>query len=226
MSSNVSRKEQRIQAACQATINGDFTDATQAAHANNVAPSTVRHRLLGRPGKSETQAGTPRLNLQQEQHLAQWVRDLQTQLIPPAHTTIRDMADELLSLRGTNESVGDKWTSRFVCRHSLNTERSRPKDFSRLTSLTDEIILQLFSVFKFIVEAYQIAHINIYNMDEKGFQIGQIGKSLVVFNKRNGPPVSVSTGTSKWVSIIECVGMEGDLISPFVIHMGKEIQDS
>ena len=62
-------------------------------------------------------------------------------------------------------------------------------------------------------------------MDEKGFQMGQISKTRVVFNKTDGPPASAATGTTSWVSIIECVTAVGDAINPFVIHIGKEIQD-
>jgi hypothetical protein len=145
--------------------------------------------------------------------------------MPPSHVIVRDIADHLLDIRYIGKSVGNNWTSRFIARYELSTGRSRPKDFARLTSLTFAMIDALFDAFLAMVERYDITWCDIFNMDEKGFQMGQIGKQLMVFDKRNGPPSSASTGTTNWVSVIECVDAEGGSIPPFIIHMGKEVRD-
>ena len=49
--------------------------------------------------------------------------------------------------------------------------------------------------------------------------------SKVVFNKTEGPLVSITIGIIKWVSIIETVSMIAVTLSPFVIYMGKVVYD-
>ena len=66
----------------------------------------------------------------------------------------------------------------------------------------------------------------IYNMDEKGFQMGTSHSSAVVFDKAQGPPISATTGITKWVTIIEAISMAGTAIPPFVIYIGKVPYDT
>ena len=54
--------------------------------------------------------------------------------------------------------------------------------------------------------------------------MGRYRRSLVVFNKLEGPPTSVSTGTTKWVTIIEYINSTGLLINPYVIHIRKRVK--
>ena len=146
--------------------------------------------------------------------------------MPPSLEIIRKMANKILLLDNITIGVGTHWASRFIIRHQLKTGRSRPADLTRLTSLTFSMIDQLFDTFLTIVERYGILPGDIWNMDEKGFQMGRYGRSIVVFDKTQGPPASVSTGTSNWVSIIECINSTGQAINLYVIHMGKWVQSN
>ena len=139
---------------------------------------------------------------------------------------IHDMANHLLSISGSDDKICKSWITRLLKRHpSMRTGRSRPSELSRLTSSTLKMVDEILKAFRAIREKYEITDADTWNMDGKGFQKGQISKTRVVFDKTDGPPASAATGTTSWVSIIECVNAEGDAITPFVIHLGKEVQD-
>ena len=57
-------------------------------------------------------------------------------------------------------------------------------------------------------------------MDEIGFQMGHSQKEAVVFNRTIGPPKSLTTGNTAWVSSIECISADGRALPPLVIHRG------
>jgi hypothetical protein len=61
-------------------------------------------------------------------------------------------------------------------------------------------------------------------MDEKGYQIGHIRGTFVLFSKEVGPPIHAGTGTTNWVSIVKCVDAIGSHIPPIVIHVRKAPQ--
>ena len=221
-----SEKERRIQQALADASTGKYRSLRQAAIANSAPVSTTKHRANGREGHRAIARTGARLTQDQERTLVQWIKDLQHQAMPPAHALIRDMANHLLATSGSTEKVGKHWITRLLKRHPpLETGRSRPSELSRLISLTFSMVDQIFEAFQTITEKYNITLANTWNMDEKGFQMGQISKTRVVFDKTDGPPASAATGTTSWVSIIECVNAVGDSINPFVIHISKEVQD-
>jgi hypothetical protein len=55
-------------------------------------------------------------------------------------------------------------------------------------------------------------------MDEIGFQMGHSQKEFVVFNRRTGPPISIASGSTGWVSAIESISAFKDVLMPLVIH--------
>ena len=61
-----------------------------------------------------------------------------------------------------------------------------------------------------------------WNFDETGFQFGSPDGEWVVFNKRVSLPKSVSASSSSWVSIIEIISASGRILTPMLIHIGKE----
>jgi hypothetical protein len=61
---------------------------------------------------------------------------------------------------------------------------------------------------------------DVWNMDEIGFQMGHHQKGNVVFDRRTGPPKALASGTSAWVSSLECISADGRHLAPLVIHQG------
>ena len=63
-------------------------------------------------------------------------------------------------------------------------------------------------------------------MDEKGCMKGQGDSTTVIVPRRAAQTFSTQPGNREWVSIIECISTDGDLLPPYVIFEGKRIQHS
>jgi hypothetical protein len=99
---------------------------------------------------------------------------------------------------------------------------TKAMEMKRLTALSVDIIDPFFEEVQKLQTQYNVLPHNILNMDEKGFQMGQITSGYCLFDAESGPPLAPSTGNTKWVSIIECIDADGGFLSPFIIFMGQE----
>ena len=61
-------------------------------------------------------------------------------------------------------------------------------------------------------------------MDEKGFAMGIADSSRVLIRRSEAQAFSVQAGNQDWVSVIECVRLTGDVLPPYIIFPGKQIQ--
>ena len=59
-------------------------------------------------------------------------------------------------------------------------------------------------------------------MDEIGFQMSHSQRESVVFDRRTGPPLSIASGSTGWVSAIEAISASSDVLMPLVIHRGRK----
>ena len=59
--------------------------------------------------------------------------------------------------------------------------------------LNTETVKRFFEQILLLQEEYEIPDCKIYNMDEKGFQMGQTVSDYVIFNKNSGPSVAPDT---------------------------------
>jgi hypothetical protein len=68
---------------------------------------------------------------------------------------------------------------------------------------------------------YGIPAENIYNMDEKGIQLG-VGQKVKAFVDRDQKEVySVEDGNRELVTVIETISADGSCLQPSVIYQGK-----
>jgi hypothetical protein len=120
-----------------------------------------------------------------------------------------------------------RWVSRFLCRiPDLKKGKSKSIDVNGLTALTPDLVSDFFAQISYLRTKYNIQPQDIYNMDETGFQKGHSRGIWVIFSKQTGPALSSATGTTNWVTIIECISATGLSIKPMVIHPGKCPQDN
>jgi hypothetical protein len=95
-------------------------------------------------------------------------------------------------------------------------------DIQRLITLNSNIIKVYFNKIEELRKYYNIEPEDKYNMDEKGFQIGQADGETIIINKSQGPPIIPSTSILKWVTIIKYISAVGRILKPMVIHIGKD----
>lgn len=71
-----------------------------------------------------------------------------------------------------------------------------------------------------LIDEYKITEENIYNMDEKGIQLG-MGKRVRAFVDRDQTSVTqVEDGDRELVTMIECVCADGTAIRPGAVFKG------
>ena len=135
------------------------------------------------------------------------------------------MAEELLRLKGDDEPIGINWPSKFLKRHpSIKSVYVPPLDKERAMAEDPKIIDHWFGLFSQLKEQYNIDHRDVYNMDEKGFLQGFIPKLKVMINKNEKKAYVTQPGNREWVSLIECISMDGRRLSPWVIFKAKQLQ--
>jgi hypothetical protein len=63
---------------------------------------------------------------------------------------------------------------------------------------------------------------DIWNFDETGFMMGIMQSGMVVTGaERQGRPKSVQPGNREWITVIQAISAEGQLIPPFIISAGQ-----
>jgi hypothetical protein len=81
--------------------------------------------------------------------------------------------------------------------------------------------MEYFEILQKIIEDNQIPPENIYNMDEKGIQMGVGKRTLVLVDWDQKTVQQVEDGNRKLVTVIKCVSADGSVLHPSVIYKGK-----
>jgi flagellar biosynthesis GTPase FlhF len=71
------------------------------------------------------------------------------------------------------------------------------------------------------MKEYNIQPSHIFNMDEKGFLLGILGRSKRIFSKRQykrgGVILSLQDGSREWITVLACICSDGTPLSPSLI---------
>ena len=135
---------------------------------------------------------------------------------------IKLQAEEILKKRGNHTPLGCHWVEKFLNRHhSLKSCFCTLLDKERINAVNYETINHWFKLFSDTMKQYNIEKRDVYNMDEKGFAVGQAGKQKVVVSKANLNAYMCQNGSREWVSLLECISADGALLPAFVIFKAK-----
>lgn len=74
-----------------------------------------------------------------------------------------------------------------------------------------------------MVNDEDVRYENVYNMDESGFSIGTINARRVIVNTQIGQRYQANPGRQEWVSVVECISMDGSSISPMIMFKGEKL---
>jgi DDE superfamily endonuclease/Tc5 transposase DNA-binding domain len=221
MASNTLNSEQLIEETLRLTDEGVYDSIRQASRVTGAPRSTVGHRRAGRLPRSQITPRNARLTPRQEAIFTGWITDLQLQYKPVNYTQLAKIAENLARENYPSRPLGKNWVSRFIKRSpALSHGRSQPFPINRIQSIIPNQVKGWFRHFQEVIQRYNIKPGNIWNMDEIGCQMGHSQKENVVFNRTMGPPKAVTTGMTAWVSILECISMDGRALTPLVIHRG------
>ncbi|KAJ8509345.1 hypothetical protein ONZ45_g8476 [Pleurotus djamor] len=213
--------EARIQSAIDGTLSKKYKSLKAASIQENVNYSTLKDRFSGKHRSSkEFHQSRQKLTPAQEETLATWTAQKADSGEPISQADLRQLA-VVVSCR----PVGKHWVRRYIKRQprfvlgkSNNLDPKRAKNFNR--SNVNEFI----SDWRGVVEVRGIPPGQIWNMDEKGLQMGA-GRSnsplKFIFNKGSKTRYKISSDNLELVTVLECVSAAGKTCPPsFVLSEG------
>jgi len=229
------QRNQRIQEAIAGVISGQYKDCAEAARILKAPYSTVRHRVNGRQTRVQSHEDQQLLSEEEETELARWIRQLTVQGYPPKPYAVREMAQAIQTRRviGINDpsithvaydEIGEQWVKRFMSRHpDLDSLIAEQIEAARIKETSRPVLEKWFTDVKSIIDEFNIEPQDIYNMDETGFSIGSIKATRVIIDRTQNIRYSAYPGRQEWVSVIECISMDGSALPPLVIFKGKTL---
>jgi hypothetical protein len=130
--------------------------------------------------------------------------------------------------------LGVHWLDRFVQRHpdKLISKWITGMDNSRHKADSGRKYSLYFNLLHEKIDWYHVEPCHIYNMDEKGFMLGVVGRSKSIFNialyedgKRRG---TIQDGSREWITLLACICADGSYLEPALIYQSTSgsIQDS
>ncbi|KAI7759588.1 hypothetical protein LZL87_014382 [Fusarium oxysporum] len=217
-----SSNEARILLALQALQNDPKLSLRRAATIYQVPFETLRRRHHGIQSRSNTIPKSRRLSDLEEQIIIQFILDLDSRGFPSRLRFVEELANSLLADRNALP-VGKRWAYNFVKRQpELKTRFFRKYDYQRAKCEDPTIIRNWFRLVANTVAKYGIRSDDIWNFDETGFMMGIIQSGMVVTgSEREGRPKSVQPGNREWITAIQAINAEGQLIPPFLIGTGQ-----
>jgi hypothetical protein len=228
-------QEKRIQQALEEYRLGHFLSYRAAGQAFNVPHNTLADRAKGKKPRNQAHEDQQILSSEEEMELVRWISRLTNCGYPSKPHTIKEMAEAIRTRRtiGVNndsitlikyDSIGEQWVSRFLGRHSqLASIMPEQIDAARVKETSYEVLQKWFTELKSIIDEHQIQPQDIYNMDETGYSVGYIKATRVIIDKTRNLRYSAIPGRQEWVSVIECICMDGTCLPPMIIFKGKTL---
>jgi len=216
--------EERLQGAIRAIKSGEEPNVPAASEAFDVKRRTLYRRLAGTTvDRATAHEEQQRLTLPEEKAIVKWCFTQDDLGFPPRLDMVKDMAIKLESKRTgkTPLALGKNWISRFLKRHpDLALKLSTRLERQRAYANDPEVLRDYFAKLGRIIREHRLQDFQIYNMDEKGFVMGLASRAKVLCRRGRRNPRVTHDGKRELVTVIETVGGDGAVVSPFVINKG------
>lgn len=215
--------EERIEYALDALVtlgvkpNGLPVYSIREASALFLVPNSTLHRRWN-GGKSRQVAHKEQMKLRpgEEAALVSWIIEMGRRGIP-----MRNNAVALYAQKISGSEVGDIWVRRFRMRHpELKGKFTTGLEKCRAQALNPAAVKSFFSILEEVVEEYEIPLENIYNMDEKGIQLGVGTRVYALIDRNQETAYQVEDGNREMVTVIEAVCADGTAIPPSFVFKG------
>ncbi|KAM5529749.1 transposase [Fusarium oxysporum f. sp. phaseoli] len=214
--------EARTLLALQALQNNPELRTRRAAKMYEISEPRLRRRRNGIQSRCNSIPNSRKLSDLEEQIIVQFVLDLDSRGFPSRLRFVEEMANSLLADRDASP-VGKRWAHNFVKRQpELKTRLYRKYDYQRAKCEDPTIIRNWFRLVQNTIAKYGIRSDDIWNFDETGFMMGLIMAGMVITgSEMQGRPKSVQPGNREWITVIQAINAEGQLIAPFIVGAGQ-----
>jgi hypothetical protein len=216
-----------IQAAIEDIENlepGEQFSYTKIAAKYGVVRSTLTRRHQGQTSSErDKNFNQQKLNPQQELELVRYIKNLTKQGLPPTREMIRNFSSEV-----AHKQLSESWVTRFINRHEIHLISKWTSAMDRTRHLADsESKYRLyFELLHTKITEYHLEARDIYNMDEKGFLIGLIGRSKRIFSRRQWEKkevrASLQDGSREFLTVLACCCADGSSLPPALIYAAKK----
>jgi len=216
--------EAQLQVALQAVIASGLDSKgnpnlslRSAAKQYGTTKSKLTARWNGRRTRAEAHESQQKISSAQEIVLKDWIKAMGIRGIPLTPAAVAEYASIII-----DQPVSEAWTRKFRARHKdLKARWTTGLEACRAKALNRTQVSEFYDILRGLITEYGIKMRDIYNMDEKGIQLG-VGKHTLVLVDRDQKTVhQVEDGNRELVTVIECICADGSFLPPSVIYKGK-----
>jgi hypothetical protein len=227
--------EARIQEASRALTDKTFKHISEAACHFDVPYDRLcrRHQHCT---QSHAVAHTKQqlLNPAQEDVLCNWAKYMGTEGQPLSKNMLRvtaaDMSERLQKKSketGMRKLPGKKWVYSLMDRHQdLKLKRVTGLDPLRAQCFNPTSVKGHFQLLENILRGKDIPWENVYNMDEKGLQLGggrKLDGTQYLYSSEQHVGVKTQKASLELVTAIECVAADGAILEPCLVFPGTNV---
>jgi len=208
----------------------DKPSISEAAKKFKVERSTLSKHFHGKRGSiAKANEKKQLLTNNQELVLVNHIQRLCDWCLPPTPAMVATWAKEMCG-RQPNKN----WSAGFKARHDdiLDCRYLNTIDLARHKADSAASYRQYFTILRQKMDRYSVQPQNCYNMDEKGFLIGQLQKVKRVFPKALMQQQRLlgtgQDGSREWITLLATICADGSSLPPALIYkaVSGDLQDS
>ena len=123
----------------------------------------------------------------------------------------------------SGKQVGGSWPKQFHKRHpDLKMKKTTGLEKAHAKALNQFAVNEFFNMLTDVMKEFHILPGNLYNMDEKGIQLG-IGVRISAMIDRDQQTVySIEDGNRELVTVIKTICADGSVLHPSMIFQGQQ----
>ena len=122
----------------------------------------------------------------------------------------------------SGKQVGESWLKWFHKRHpDLKMKKTTGLEKARAKALNQFAVDEFFNMLTDVMKEFHILPGNLYNMDEKGIQLGIGVRISAMIDCDQQTVYSIEDGNRELVIVIETICADGSVLHPSMIFQGQ-----
>ena len=227
--------EAKAQEASQALTKKQFKNMAEAARSYGIPYHKFRrrHRGLTKP-RSIAQVNQRLLTVTEEETVCTWIKYMGMTGHPISIEGLRIKVAEISTVlqeqsrtTGERELPGRGWVYAFAARHpEIDLKRPTGLDPKRAQCFNRTVVARHFRLLGDFLNLHDIPWDNVYNMDEKGIQLGggrKFDNTKYLYSRLQRNRVKLQSPDLELVTTIECVSADGFALKPGFVFCGKHV---
>ena len=153
----------------------------------------------------------------QEDTLTQWIGACAERGIPITPGTLANVVAFIVK-----EPIGNSWVQHYLKQRSdLCTRHTQALEKCWASNVNLPTVTKFFYLFSSLIDEFDIIPSCLFNMDEKGVQLGTGRRLTAIVDHDQQSVYSIENGSKKMVMVIECICADGLVLCPNVIFQAK-----